>query len=95
MTKTREQQLERQLKLMEYVDAMYEAAEDRGLYMDHSSEIWERNGNIESRPMTFFIWDATNSISTFFKAPYAHKTYKDIKIIASRILDEAIQQAFE
>jgi len=88
---TRQKQIDRQLNLMEYVEAMTEAAHDKGLYIDHYSDAWENDG---SKKLTFFVWEPTGSISESFKAVYTDTTHKDIKVMAPLAIDSVIQQAF-
>ncbi len=91
----RQQQMERQLRLMEYVEALQEAAHEKGLYFDHYSDDWQNDGTKDgSKKLTFFVWDHTGSISESFHSTYTYTTWRDIKVMAPMIINSVIEQAF-
>ena len=96
MTLTREQQIERQMREMEYVEAFQEAAHNKGLYMDHTSGNWEKvNGSKDgTKKLTFFIWDAAGSISRSFRADYTNVKWAGRKQIVPFIIEREINEAF-
>ena len=96
MTLTTEQQIERQMREMEYVEAFHEAAHNKGLYIDHTSGDWEKvNGSKDgTKKLTFFIWDATSSISHSFTTNYTNIHWAMRKEIVPFIIEEEINEAF-